>query len=654
MRFFPLLLSVMAPTLAFAWPLNGVRVTGAFDIQGAPRITSDGTGGAFIAWQDLRDYFSGIPNSRTDCYLQRVTASGQIAPGWPQDGVVIAVGPGHQFPEQLLPDGTGGVLVLYSDTRLDFGDLYLQRITAAGVVSPGWPAAGVPVGTGPGEQWTGQLVWDGTGGAFVSWQDGDGGSKARYAHVLASGVLAPGWPANGRLFEPGPFLVSRPLMLRSGSGFLAAWAVCDNGDCSLVHVRARRFLEDGSPDPAWPAGGTVICSSLPFSRGPVERLVSDEAGGFFTILQDYRASTSVQFESDLYAQHVLANGTIAPGWPADALPISANQGVEEQDATICEDGAGGAFFAWDDLRSGYVRIFAQHLRPDGQPHAGWPLFGKSLTGPAGFQVSPELAWDGWTGAYVTWNTLEAGGYRSYVQHLRPDGTWAIGWPPNGLPVIPLATGQYVPRITADGLGGAIVAWEDTRNDETDVYAQKFVGDGVVATQVSLAEAEADAGEVRIRWHVSGETRANVERREGAGEWRVLTELTADGSGYLNLMDHDVRPGTSYDYRLAFASGTRGGDVTLDVPAAFVLALEGTRPNPSAGPLWVSFTLPGAEPARLELFDLSGRRLSARDVGTRGAGRHLVRLDDGSLHPGLYWASLTQGARTLRTRVAVVR
>jgi len=32
----------------------------------------------------------------------------------------------------------------------------------------------------------------------------------------------------------------------------------------------------------------------------------------------------------------------------------------------------------------------------------------------------------------------------------------------------------------------------------------------------------------------------------------------------------------------------------------------------------------------------------------------VRLDDGALAPGLYWASLVQGGRTLRTRVAVVR
>ena len=91
-----------------------------------------------------------------------------------------------------------------------------------------------------------------------------------------------------------------------------------------------------------------------------------------------------------------------------------------------------------------------------------------------------------------------------------------------------------------------------------------------------------------------------------------------------------------------------------VPASLALALEGARPNPAVGALWVAFTLPDDARARLELFDLAGRQVEAREVGARGPGRHVVRLDDGALAPGLYWAALTQGARTLRVRVVVVR
>ena len=91
-----------------------------------------------------------------------------------------------------------------------------------------------------------------------------------------------------------------------------------------------------------------------------------------------------------------------------------------------------------------------------------------------------------------------------------------------------------------------------------------------------------------------------------------------------------------------------------MPVSLALELEGARPNPASGALWVAFTLPDGAEARLELFDLAGRRLAAREVGTRGAGRHLLRLDDGGLPSGVYWAALTRGARTLRARVAIVQ
>src|SRR5262245_996032 len=655
MRWSPLLLLVLAPTLAWCWPPNGVRLTGAPDDQAGPEITSDGAGGAFVSWADWRNF--SPQNTGTDLYLQRVTAAGQVAPGWPVDGLAVATGPKTQGNGwRMLPDGVGGVLIVYGDTQADFGDLYLQRITAAGEVAPGWPAGGVPLAMAPGQQFAPELVGDGEGGAYVSWQDSDdaGGTRARYTHVQGTGEVASGWPSNGRLFAPGPSVVNRPLLIANGAGgFLACWSTVEDPASAAMRVIAQGFLADGSEDPTWPADGLTACSQRSF---PVARLVPDGGGGFFTLFDDYRNSPpgSPFAEEDLYAQHVLGAGVIAPGWPADGLPVSALPGVVEQDPSLCEDGQGGVFFAWEDYRVGAARVFGQHLAADGQRHPAWPALGLNFTNTPGFQLSPKLVHDGSRGAYVTWNNLESGGYRSYAQHLTAGGAAFAGWPASGLPVIPLATDQYVPQITADGLGGAIVAWEDIRNAERDVYAQRFVTDGVVATQVSLAGVEVSAGEVRVRWRVSGETRASVERRAGEGAWRVLDEVTADGTGHMSLVDRNVVARERYEYRLAFANGAHGGEVSVVVPAEFALALEGARPNPASGPLWVAFTLPDDMAARLELFDLAGRRVVGRDVGARGTGRHLVRLDDGPLATGLYWASLTHGGHTLRERVAVVR
>ncbi|HXJ63882.1 MAG TPA: T9SS type A sorting domain-containing protein, partial [Actinomycetota bacterium] len=91
------------------------------------------------------------------------------------------------------------------------------------------------------------------------------------------------------------------------------------------------------------------------------------------------------------------------------------------------------------------------------------------------------------------------------------------------------------------------------------------------------------------------------------------------------------------------------------PVPAVLSLAGAQPNPARGPgLRVTFTLPSPAPARLQLIDVTGRRLLARDVGEVGVGRHSLDLAPGRrLEPGLYWLRLEQGGREVRARVAVV-
>ena len=88
----------------------------------------------------------------------------------------------------------------------------------------------------------------------------------------------------------------------------------------------------------------------------------------------------------------------------------------------------------------------------------------------------------------------------------------------------------------------------------------------------------------------------------------------------------------------------------------VFALDGVRPNPAVGrTLNVSFSLPAARRARLELLDVMGRLVASADVGAMGAGGHVVDLAAGRpLAPGLYLVRLTQGGEARTARVVVTR
>jgi hypothetical protein len=97
--------------------------------------------------------------------------------------------------------------------------------------------------------------------------------------------------------------------------------------------------------------------------------------------------------------------------------------------------------------------------------------------------------------------------------------------------------------------------------------------------------------------------------------------------------------------------------TVDVAAGPVaFALKGAQPNPAVGSrLGVQFALPDATPARLELLDVSGRRVVEREVGALGPGWHTVDLAAGRrLATGLYLVRLTKGADVRVSRVVVLR
>jgi hypothetical protein len=101
--------------------------------------------------------------------------------------------------------------------------------------------------------------------------------------------------------------------------------------------------------------------------------------------------------------------------------------------------------------------------------------------------------------------------------------------------------------------------------------------------------------------------------------------------------------------------TIADEVQVDVPMGVALSLAGLRPNPAtARELTVHFSLVSAEPARLEMFDLAGRLVRAREVGSLGPGQHVVPLRDGArVPPGIYMLRLVQGEEIRRARAVVL-
>lgn len=185
-----------------------------------------------------------------------------------------------------------------------------------------------------------------------------------------------------------------------------------------------------------------------------------------------------------------------------------------------------------------------------------------------------------------------------------------------------------------------------------------VCDSPTPALASLVSATAEPGRVELTWYVGGGSAATLYRREGENDWAARAQVAADGTGMIRFEDRDVVAGVRYGYHLGLRSGAGEqfeGEVWIDVPTAFHLALAGARPNPATADLLVSFSLPTRESATLTLYDVAGRLVRSRPVDSLGPGSHLVNLAEGPrLAAGVYVVRLTQGARSVSVKAAVVR
>ncbi len=436
--------AVVPPASAF-WVQDGVALSAATGAQVLPAVVSDGSGGAIVVWRDFR---SGSVN---DIYAQRTSASGVAL--WTTNGVPICTAAGEQIEIAVVTDGSGGAIVTWSDLRSGNYDIYAQRVDAGGALVPTWQADGVAICTAAGNQQEAVIIPDGAGGAIVTWEDyRSGGAPDIYAQrVDASGAVL--WAQDGVPICTTTGYQCDPTIVPDGcGGAIMAW-----GDVRIVNnsdIYAQRV--DASGIVQWIADGVPLCTA----RSPQSRphAVSDGAGGAIVAWDDIR-----EYTIDIFAQRVSASGSAE--WVADGVAVCIAL-YSQTMFSIFSDGSGGAIVLWGDDRAGRNQydIYAQRMSASGS--VLWAPDGLVITGP-GVQDYGATAPDGSGGVIVVWRDFQD--LNLYVQRVSAAGE--AQWGAGGAALCTAAGQHWDPEIVSDGSGGAIVAWSDNRNDQSDIYAQ---------------------------------------------------------------------------------------------------------------------------------------------------------------------------------------
>lgn len=261
-----------------------------------------------------------------------------------------------------------------------------------------------------------------------------------------------------------PNLVPPSLQLSSAEdghgGAIVAWTACLNGD-TYVHVQHV----DAGAVPRWGSSGVRPCT-ISWKQG-VQGVVADGTGGAIVVWGEQRRFGDL----DIYAQHVLGNGRMDPRWPRNGRAVCTAMGTQAGSVVVSDGLGGALVAWEDDRFRrtataadlgvyAHGAVYAQRLNSSGTPL--WAQDGVCVCGPHGIGRIAVLA-DSAGGALFAWSDLREGLLNSDIYAQRVSARGISEWPRDGVALCKAIQGQDMPCIASDGSGGMMVAWQDYRS-----------------------------------------------------------------------------------------------------------------------------------------------------------------------------------------------
>ncbi len=551
-----------------------------------------------------------------------VAASSPTSAAWAPQGAQFAVA-GDQLTPVTLADGAGGMFVAWSDGRGLSMDIYAQHLDGNGNAL--WSPTGVPVCTASNNQTGVKLISDGAGGFIAAWFDLRTATGLYAQRVTSTGTSL--WKANGFQVAALTCLQSFALCTDGANGALFTWEKCSA--VTATDIGAQRVNSAGTV--RWGTSGLTVCQFANNQTSPGIALCDDGTGNCVISWADGRDGT--QAGVGIFAQKVSAAGS--PLWQTGGAPVTQYVAASLQwPVSVYGDGADGAVITWYDAGIGTFKVWQQRINGAGQ--SLWQRGGIRVGTALGAQYYPVVVRDGLGGTIVSWYDVRDDPLGDlYIQRISSAGD--LQWDATGQPLVIAPGEQFTPSLSADGLGGAFVVWQDARADTAyDIYAQHVSDTG--------APQWGDANGTPI-----GQ----------APLYQVMAASSADGAGGVLAAWQDYRNNIDYD---VYVTRVPNQAVAIGDPAGPAVARLRVEPSLlGRGQKSAEIALAGVRESSAELVisDVSGRVVQRMTLQPNGAGDVRARWDgagaDGRGVPsGVYAVHLRAGARAWRQNLVIVR
>ncbi|MFI5372111.1 MAG: FlgD immunoglobulin-like domain containing protein [Candidatus Eisenbacteria bacterium] len=644
-----------------AWQAGG-RVVGPGGIIRHLVVDGDGTGGLVAAWDHGPPTFSLVR-------VQRLQPNGDLDPSWPELGARVTSVATVQHLPRIAGDGAGGAFIGWIDDRgvPSPSRVVVQHLVGSGVRHASWPALGILLGAAHSDE-PPILLSDRTGGVFVVWTESPAGGPYRVVaqHLAADGSPVTGWPAGGREVASTSVGVAQASAVRDGAGgLLLAWQTTQSStgaDIAAHHVRA-----DGSLDPTWPAEGAAACASAGTQQAPT--LTATTPGQGVVAWVDLREAFP-----GIYAQHLPIGSNPSPGWTADGRMVWYSSTMSSAPGPVVVATGGGSLVGFGDWFGGSADV--RVVRVDDSGYPGEPA-------PAVLAID-DIRLDQGGAVSVVWSAsyLDSSWVIDHYDVERGvPGTTAGPWIEVAGPVTAIHRRAYARTVatTLDSTPYANVRTpfrviaHDATNTLTLVSAVSsgYSADDLAPVAPPGAYGYHDASNTYLRWLTNPEpdlSRYRVYRGDASGfpldPGHRVAEPTVtfyDDTGirdaYYALTAVDLHGNESPADRFApddIPSTGIGAAAALRAPL-----LDEPQPCPARSVAWVRFGAPPGAPVRLEVFDVSGRRVRQLYLGDTGGATHSLAWDLTDARGvvvanGLYLVRMSASGRHLTRRLVIAR
>jgi len=355
-------------------PNNPMAVCNEQADQKEPAMITDGSGGYFIFWTDLRNYGA----NEADLYGQHLDASGNKL--WVTAGKKIADSVFYSVPKAVFTSD-GNMIVLYSTTN-GGGRIWAKKINNAGNIVwsvpfyiAGWPQLGADIYDAVSDKSGGviityQVTWGGgttlvfaqrvSSNGTIKWSPSTNGFNLSVSGESRSPVITSDERGGAHIFwynVPGPYNIWKTHIDSSGNfppkealyltpnnypliravsdgegGAVIAWAT-NGGGASQSDVFAQRINLAG--DEQWNPTGNVVCNYDGIQTSLNLTKTSD--GNYIIVWADGRR---VFINNDVYCQKLNAAGN--PLWTPNGVLVT-NYNSSYPEPNVISDNSGGAY-----------------------------------------------------------------------------------------------------------------------------------------------------------------------------------------------------------------------------------------------------------------------------------------------------------------------